>query len=175
VCSLFGILCTISFYVLHMVYKMDYPLVLGILAGLVYIVPYLGMATIAAAAGATAYFTSTNPVLCAILAVTACLLFNLIIDYGVSPRVLGQGVGLHPLLVIFALLCGAQIGGILGMIMAIPLFASMRVIAIHLFPQLIAPIPQLPPEIALSETATNQEKVGEIVEQTSVAERAVAK
>ena len=69
-----------------------------------------------------------------------------------------------------ALLCGAQIGGIMGMILAIPLFASMRVIAIHLFPQLIAPIPQTPPEIATSPTATRGEKTGEIVEQTTLAE-----
>jgi predicted PurR-regulated permease PerM len=141
VCTLFGVLCTIAFYILYLVYGMQYPLVLGVLAALIYIVPYFGMATIAAAAGLTAYFTSSSPVTCAVLAVGCCVLFNLTIDYGITPRIIGKGVGLHPLMVIFALLCGAQLGGILGMILAIPLFATLRVVAIHLFPQLIAPLP----------------------------------
>jgi predicted PurR-regulated permease PerM len=68
VCSLFGVLCTVSFSVLSMVYGMQYPLVLGLLAGLIYIVPYIGMATIALSAGLTAYLTSSSPVLCASLA-----------------------------------------------------------------------------------------------------------
>ena len=141
VCSLFGVLCTIAFYSLYLVFGMQYPLVLGVLAALIYIVPYFGMATIATAAGLTAYFTSSSPVTCAAIAVGCCVLFNLVIDYGITPRIVGKGVGLHPLMVIFALLCGAQLGGIIGMVLAIPLFAALRVVAIHLFPQLIAPLP----------------------------------
>ena len=142
VCGLFGLLCTISFTILGMVYGMEYGIVLGLVAGFIYIVPYVGMATIATSAGLTAYLTSSQPVTCAILAVISCVLFNLIIDYGISPRVLGKGVGLHPVLVIFALLSGAQVGGILGMILAVPIVASLRVVLIYLFPQLTAPVPQ---------------------------------
>ncbi len=141
VCSLFGLLCTIAFSVLGMVYGMQYGIVLGLVAGLFYIVPYIGMLTIAASAGLTAYLTSSQPTLCAILAVGSCVVFNLFIDYGISPRVLGKGVGLHPVLVIFALLSGAQMGGILGMILSVPIIASLRVILIYIFPQLVAPLP----------------------------------
>jgi predicted PurR-regulated permease PerM len=74
--------------------------------------------------------------------VGSCIVFNLFIDYGVSPRVLGKGVGLHPVLVIFALLAGAQVGGIFGMILAVPIIASLRVILIYIFPQLVAPLPE---------------------------------
>ena len=170
VCSLFGALCTVTFYTLSFTHGMEYPLVLGVLAALIYIVPYFGMATIATAAGMTAYFTSDAPVLCAVIAVVSCFAFNLTIDYGISPRVLGKGVGLHPLMVIFALLCGAQIGGVFGMILAIPLFASMRVIAIHLFPQLVAPIPQASLETSIPPNASKGETTGEIVEQATLAE-----
>ena len=141
VCSLFGLLCMIAFSVLGMVYGMQYGIVLGLVAGLFYIVPYIGMLTIAASAGLTAYLTSSQPTLCAVLAVGSCVVFNLFIDYGISPRVLGKGVGLHPVLVIFALLSGAQIGGILGMILSVPIIASLRVILIYIFPQLVAPLP----------------------------------
>jgi predicted PurR-regulated permease PerM len=167
VCSLFGVLCTIAFHILSFRYGMSYPLVLGMLAGFLYIVPYLGMATIATATGLTAYFTSSAPVPCALLAVGCCVVFNLVIDYGVSPRVLGQGVGLHPVLVIFALLAGAQLGGILGMILAVPVFASLRVVLIYLFPQLTVPIPTASPE---SKETRDEDVTRRIVEETREAE-----
>jgi predicted PurR-regulated permease PerM len=168
VCSLYGVLCTIAFYILYFLYGMEYPLVLGTLAALVYIVPYLGMATIATSAGLTAYFTATQqPLVCAALAVGSCLLFNVVIDYGVTPRIVGKGVGLHPLMVIFALLAGAQVGGVFGMILAVPFFASLRVIAIHLFPQLTAPIPQNAAEAKEPETASAEQKAQEIVTETA--------
>jgi predicted PurR-regulated permease PerM len=158
VCGLFGLLCTVAFTVLGMIYGMQYGIVLGLVAGFIYIVPYIGMATIAASAGLTAYLTSTQPVTCAILAVACCVVFNLVIDYGISPRVLGKGVGLHPVLVIFALLSGAQVGGILGMILAVPIVASLRVVMIYLFPQLTAPVPQVSDE---SEEKAKEEKAKE--------------
>lgn len=152
VCSTFGLLVTLFFEFLAFKYSMDYALILGLAAVFLYIIPYVGMAAIALAAGLTAYFTAASPnnTLCAILAVGACVVFNLVVDYGVSPRVLGKGVGLHPLIIIFALLSGAQMGGIAGMILAVPLFASLRVILIYIFPQLTAPIPETPPEVGMT-------------------------
>lgn len=171
VCSLFGVLCTIAFYTLYFLYGMEYPLVLGGLAAMVYIVPYLGMATIATAAGLIAYFTSSAPIPCALIAVGSCLVFNLILDYVVTPRVIGKGVGLHPLLVIFALLAGAQLGGVFGMILAIPFFAALRVIAIHLFPQLAVPISDTPPETRTFKENLVTDDVIEIVRQTHEVEQ----
>lgn len=143
VCGTFGALCTITFSLLTWKFQMAYPIILGLAAAFLYIIPYVGMLLIALSAGLTAYFTAgSSPALCAAIAVGSCVVFNLIIDYGVSPRVLGKGVGLHPILVIFALLSGAQVGGIAGMILAVPAFASLRVILIYLFPQLAAPLPQ---------------------------------
>lgn len=150
VCSLFGLLCTIAFELLAWRFHMGYPLILGLMATLLYIIPYFGLMTVAVAATATAYFTAQSPnnVLCAVLALGSCVIFNLIMDYGVSPRVLGKGVGLHPLMVIFALLSGFEMGGIPGMVLAVPLFASLRVILIYIFPQLTAPAVSLtPPEV----------------------------
>ncbi|HEX8551321.1 MAG TPA: AI-2E family transporter [Abditibacteriaceae bacterium] len=168
VCSLFGACCTVAFSVLSSVYGMGYPLVLGFFAAFIYIVPYLGMATIALSAGLTAYFTSTAPIPCTLMAVGCVVFFNLVIDYGITPRVVGKGVGLHPLMVIFALLSGAQLGGIPGMVLAVPLFASLRVILIYLFPQFTAPIPQTPPET----TKTPDAAASEVLKTTADAERA---
>ena len=43
-----------------------------------------------------------------------------------APNIVGNSVGVHPLLVIFALLAGAQIGGILGMIASLPILAMLK-------------------------------------------------
>ena len=175
VCSLFGALCAVAFTVLSHVYGMGYPLVLGFFAAFIYIVPYLGMATIALSAALTAYFTVPDPsskIPCTLIAVGCVVLFNLVIDYGITPRVVGKGVGLHPLMVIFALLSGAQLGGVPGMVLAIPLFASLRVILIYIFPQLTAPIPQSPPEV--QDDKTRSQAAREVLQDTANAERTIS-
>ena len=141
VCLSFGALCTVAFEVLSRVYGMQYPLVLGALAATIYILPYFGLAIVAVTAITTAYLTAAQPLPCALAVLGCIVVINLTTDYGISPRVLGRGVGLHPLLVIFALVCGFHVGGPLGTVVAVPIFASLRVIAIYLFPQLAAPIP----------------------------------
>jgi predicted PurR-regulated permease PerM len=136
VCSIFGILCTVGFSILGLIYHMQYGLALAMAGAFLYIIPYFGIFVVAVTAALLAYFTSSAPVLCAILAVACVIFFNLTLDYGVAPRVLGEGLGLHPLMVLFALLAGAQAGGIFGMILGVPVFASIRMIALRLFPRL---------------------------------------
>lgn len=153
ICSLFGLLCMIAFQILGVVFGMKYGLVLGLAGAFLYILPYVGMATIATSAGLTAWVSTQGNITCTILAVGCCFAFNLTLDYIVAPRVLGKGVGLHPLMVIFALLCGAQVGGIFGMILAIPIFASMRVVAIYIFPQLTETVTQDEPPSTLEAPA----------------------
>ncbi len=158
VCGTFGALCTVTFTLLSMRFGMGYPIILGLCAAIIYVIPYVGMGIIALSAGLTGYLTATHSnALCAAIAVGSCVVFNLIIDYGVAPRVLGKGVGLHPILVIFALLSGEQVGGIAGMLLAVPAFASLRVIVIYLFPQLTAPLPQdaAPPGVSSQEKTVN--------------------
>jgi predicted PurR-regulated permease PerM len=55
-------------------------------------------------------------------------LWRVIQDYFVTPRIMGNHLKLHPLATIFALLVGAEIGGIVGIYLAIPFMASLRVI-----------------------------------------------
>ena len=141
VCLTFGALCTVAFEIISRVFGMQYPLVLGAVAAIVYVLPYFGLAVVFVSAIATAYLTADQPLSAAAAVMVSVIIINLATDYGVAPRVLGRGVGLHPLLVIFALVCGFHVAGPLGTVAAVPLFASLRVIAIYLFPQLIAPIP----------------------------------
>jgi predicted PurR-regulated permease PerM len=53
-------------------------------------------------------------------------------DYVVNPYVMGKGVELNPLLVLFGVLAGEQIGGVAGMFFSVPVIATLRVIFVRL-------------------------------------------
>jgi predicted PurR-regulated permease PerM len=55
-------------------------------------------------------------------------LWRLVQDYVVSPRIMGRSMELHPLAAIFGVLAGAEIGGVLGIYLSIPIMASLRIV-----------------------------------------------
>jgi predicted PurR-regulated permease PerM len=60
------------------------------------------------------------------------LVYRLFQDYVLSPYLMGSGVELHPLLVLFGVLAGEQIGGVPGMFFSVPVLAILRVIYVRL-------------------------------------------
>ena len=54
--------------------------------------------------------------------------WRVIQDYYTTPRIMGHHLKIHPLAAIFGVLVGAEIGGIVGIYLAVPMMASMRVI-----------------------------------------------
>ena len=56
------------------------------------------------------------------------IIFRMFQDYVLSPYLMGQGVELHPLLVLFAVLAGEKIAGVPGMFFSVPVIAALRVI-----------------------------------------------
>ncbi len=56
------------------------------------------------------------------------LVWRLILDYVISPRVMGVSVELHPLAALFGILAGGEIAGILGVYLSIPVMASLRIV-----------------------------------------------
>jgi predicted PurR-regulated permease PerM len=62
-----------------------------------------------------------------ILALAACLgVFRIVQDYVIWPRLMSQGVALHPLWVIFGVFAGGNIGGVAGVFLAVPILALAR-------------------------------------------------
>jgi predicted PurR-regulated permease PerM len=49
----------------------------------------------------------------------------------IGPNILGKSLHLHPLMIMFALVVGGEIAGILGLILVVPLLAVMRVVYAH--------------------------------------------
>lgn len=102
---------------------MDFALVLGIVVGITNIIPYFGPIIGAIPALFLGLLRSPLMFLKVLLVqvVAQQLESNLI-----TPQVLGRQLGLHPLLIIFALLLGAQFGGIAGLLFAVPVTAVIR-------------------------------------------------
>lgn len=62
-------------------------------------------------------------------------MFRLLIDRVVGPQVLGHAVRLHPTVVIFAFLAGGLFFGVVGVIVAVPVAAAVKVVLEHYYAQ----------------------------------------
>jgi predicted PurR-regulated permease PerM len=97
---------------------------LGILAGILEFIPVIGWITAAATIVTAGILTHSHWIwILALLAV-----WRVLMDYGVSPRVVGHELEIHPLMAIFTLMVGGAVGGIVGIYLSVPLVAALRVI-----------------------------------------------
>ena len=55
-------------------------------------------------------------------------LWRMLLDYAISPRIMGASVELHPLAALFGILAGGEIAGMLGVYLSIPVMASLRIV-----------------------------------------------
>ena len=111
------------------------PFVVGIAAGILYTVPYIG-AVITVVITAAAAFVGGGAPLMGEAIVASILLHQLVFDQVIAPRLLGGQVGLHPILSIIALLAGNLLLGIVGMILAVPVAACIQILVLALVPKL---------------------------------------
>ncbi len=105
---------------------LNYAVLLGVVAGVLGIVPYLGTITslLLALLVAGIQFEDWGHPLC-VLAIAA--LVKLLEDFIISPKIIGERSGLHPLTIILAVMVGTTLfGGFLGAMLAIPLTAALR-------------------------------------------------
>ncbi|NIM49365.1 MAG: AI-2E family transporter, partial [Gemmatimonadales bacterium] len=131
--------------------RVRFSVLLGIMTGVLYVIPYIGYPTAMVVVALT--MAVTNQPLGGILIVLGILLAgNICFDYGVNPRVIGQRVGLHPLVVIFAVLAGATLFKVVGIVIAVPLAGAIKVVLLHFWPEVFGPEPASP--------ATEAEAVG---------------
>jgi len=118
----------------------SYALLLGVAAGVLYVVPYVGPLTTALLTAILSLITGHG--MGGTLGLLAMVLVqNQVFDNVVVPRVVGKSVGLHPLLTLFALLLGGGLFGLWGMLLSVPVAASIQVILFRLYPKFAAPTP----------------------------------
>lgn len=106
-------------------------LLIGLLAGLASIVPYLGVIVGISVAGLVAFFQFDSWLM--LLAVAGVFGFGQMVESVVlQPKLLGDKIGLHPVAVIFAVLAGGQLFGFTGVLLALPVAAMIMVVLRYL-------------------------------------------
>ena len=135
------------------VLDLPYAIVLGIATGFLELVPFVGPITAGAIACVVA-LGHENPFgisqLAYVLVVAAMYtVFRHAEDYFVIPTVIGRIVRLHPLVVIFSLLAGGALFGLLGVILAVPAAATARLLLVYVVAKMRDqdPFPQLQREL----------------------------
>lgn len=126
VCVILG-----SFYALglHMV-GLDLGLLVGFLAGIISFIPYVGTISgfIISMALAFAQFDTMMPILSVML---VFMVGQFLEGNFLTPKLVGDNVGLHPVWVMFALLAGGVLLGFLGLMIAVPVAAIIGVLIRH--------------------------------------------
>src|SRR5882672_2232261 len=120
-CLLIGVICSIGFWLLGL----PSPLVLGLIAGMLEFVPLVGPLVVAILAILLALLHSGFGLAFAVMLFLGVL--RVVEDYVIYPRIIGEGIHLHPLAVILAILAGAEIAGVAGIFLAIPVIAVITV------------------------------------------------
>lgn len=117
---------------------LNYGLIIGAVSGLFYMVPYVGVAIIATITGLAGLVQPHHGTEYAI--VLACYLFFqsfVLFDLVVTPKVVGGSVGVHPVLTLFSLALGAKMFGVVGMIAAVPVAASLQLAIGQVYPKML--------------------------------------
>jgi predicted PurR-regulated permease PerM len=124
VCIIIGSVSALLFWLFHL----KYPLILGLIVGVTNVIPYFGPIIGAVPAVIIAATSSVKLVL-----VTLVIVFGLQFLEGniLSPLIVGKSLHMHPLIIMIALTAGGEVGGILGLILAVPVLVVLKVAIVH--------------------------------------------
>jgi predicted PurR-regulated permease PerM len=121
-----GIMVTIGFLIIDL----DYAVLLGCLAMVTSVVPYLGPVIAITPALIIAIVTSPFMVIKVGIVWT---IVQLIEGKFISPQIMGKSLNVHPVTIIFVLLCAGSLFGVPGVILGIPGYALLKVLVTHFF------------------------------------------
>ncbi len=123
VCAIIGVLTSFGLWIL----RVDYALLLGTMAGIANLIPYVGLTVTLVIAAIVSLFGS-NP-FWSLLKVGAIFWGVQFLEGSfISPRVVGKVTGLHPAMIMIALLLFANFFGFVGLLIAVPITAVGKVL-----------------------------------------------
>jgi predicted PurR-regulated permease PerM len=122
---LLGLAAAVSYATFFGLIGLPYALLLGLIAFFCEFIPLIGPLTSAAIILLVAGLSGIGHLVWIALFLVVFRLFQ---DYVLSPHLLSAGTELHPLLVIFGVLAGGQIGGIPGAFLSVPIMATLRIV-----------------------------------------------
>ena len=125
------LLCLATFLIFLLVLGLlgtPYALLLSVLAGVFELVPAAGPLTAGVTIVAVAAFGGYPHLGWVVVFLIA---YRLFLDYVLQPYLMGQGVELPTLAILFGVLAGEQVGGVLGMFLSIPALATLRILYVQ--------------------------------------------
>jgi predicted PurR-regulated permease PerM len=124
VCIIIGSVSALLFWLFHL----KYPLILGLIVGITNVIPYFGPIIGAVPAVIIAATSSVK-----LVVITLVIVFGLQFLEGniLSPLIVGKSLHMHPLIIMIALTAGGEVGGILGLILAVPVLVVIKVAIVH--------------------------------------------
>ncbi|MEK3734984.1 MULTISPECIES: AI-2E family transporter [Paenibacillus] len=120
----------ILLYIGYMIIGLDYALILAIIASFTNVVPYLGPAIAITPALIVALVTSPIMLL---KMVAVWTIVQLIEGKLISPQIMGKTLKIHPITIIFVILTSGNLFGVVGVLLAVPGYAMLKVCATHIF------------------------------------------
>lgn len=120
----------LMFSILFSIIGLSYPITLGILAGFLNLIPYLGS------------FLAMIPAVILGLVAGPFMLIKVLIVFMieqtiegrfVTPLIIGSSLSIHPITILFVLLTAGQMYGVLGVLLGIPIYASIKVVLKAIF------------------------------------------
>lgn len=125
VCLILG-----SFYAVALtLIGLNFGLLIGLISGLITFIPYVGSMTglvVAFGVAVAQFWPNYGPIL---MVLAVFLVGQFIEGYVLAPKLVGESVGLHPVWIIFALLAFGYLFGFVGLLVAVPLAATIGVLA----------------------------------------------
>ena len=110
---------------------LEFALLIGLIAGLVSFVPYLGLIVGVSIAGIAVLFQMPHDIFMLFWVFAVFGVAQVIEGTLLTPLLVGERIGLHPVAVIFAVLAGGQLFGFMGILLALPVAAVLAVILRH--------------------------------------------
>lgn len=123
ICCILAVLYSIGFVIIGI----DLAIVLGVVSGILFIVPYAGT-MIGVVGGSLMALAQGGGIIQVVYVVGWITLVQLLESYVLTPRIVGSATGLHPVVYILALIIGANLLGFVGMLVAIPVAAVLKVL-----------------------------------------------
>jgi predicted PurR-regulated permease PerM len=125
------VLIVVIYSALLSILGVRYALAIALMAGLAKFVPYVGPAITWAVLAAVSIFQGGNyfglqPVQYTLLAVALALVLDQVLDNLVTPRLMGQALGVHPAAVLVAAIVAANLIGLVGLVLAAPVVATLK-------------------------------------------------
>ncbi len=122
-----GIVSSVALFIIGI----DFAIFIGMFAGVANVIPYFG--PIIGIIPAVAMALLDGSIAKAILAIIVLLIIQQIDGAVIAPKVVGNSVGLHPVFVLLAVIIGGRYFGIIGMLLAVPIAAILKLFILKIY------------------------------------------